>query len=198
MTNKIVRIMQYNGSGNDTLIPLTAQQADNATNATNAETAVIGQYASSDTSKGTIEQRLTNLEGSYLSGQANITAFTPATASPYSYTNALYRQGNLCVFDLDVQGVTNTSPFVFSKGVEAIIGTIPEGFRPDSSRLVGYAEIYSLGTTSTYMNLCYVKIYSNGNLAITLSDASNTQNSVTFVSGQVGELIFHVGYKISE
>lgn len=198
MVNKIVQIMQYNGSGNDVLIPLTAQQADNATIATNADTAVIGQYASSNTSKGTIEQRLTNLEGSYLSGQANITAFTPATVSPYSYTNSLSRQGNLCVFDLDVQGVTNTSPFVFSKGVEATIGTVPEGFRPNSSKLVGYAEIYNLGTSLRYMNLCYVRIYSNGNLTITLSDGNNTVDSATFVSGVVGELVFHVGYKISE
>lgn len=65
-----------------------AVNAEKATNATNAGTARVAQYASADTSKGTIEQRLTNLgfkSGNFAVPNGNVTE------------NTITRQGNYVI-----------------------------------------------------------------------------------------------------
>lgn len=171
MANKIVQIMQYNGSGNDNLIPLTAQQADFATNAINAQNAVIGQYASSDTSKGTIEQRLTFLEGS----QTSMSYDSGVTPVGSSTVNKVYRSGNLCLFTFKASFQSETL-----SSIGTVLGYIPENFRPysDISRVVN-GKITVSGSDMS----CWLSISSAGRVYVE-----------AMATGYIRAVEFSIGY----
>ena len=95
MADKIVQIMQYQGISvgneplNDNLIPQNALTADTASI---AQTAVIAQYADADTSKGTIEERLSSVEK--VEGEMTF-SITPSSVQ----INKLIKSGGICIFD---------------------------------------------------------------------------------------------------
>jgi len=59
----IINLKQINGPSNDTLIIKKVKAANEVQSATNAQVAKVVQYASTDYSKGTIDQRLNALGG---------------------------------------------------------------------------------------------------------------------------------------
>lgn len=83
--------------------------------ANEAETANIALYASDDTTKGTIEERLTNL-----GFKQGVVEDLVATAS----TNILKRQGKYVIGELAFDGVSGTY------GGNVNLGTLPADFRP--------------------------------------------------------------------
>ena len=58
-----INLKQVNGASNDTLIIKKVKTANEVQSATTAQVAKVVQYASSDYSKGTIDQRLSALGG---------------------------------------------------------------------------------------------------------------------------------------
>ena len=107
-----------------------ATHAINADNATNATNATIAQYADTDTSKGTIEERLTRLgfkeESVSLSSQA-LSYFKDTSVVKCT------RQGNYVNITLDLALKTDNlslqyEVFTTSRLIE--LCTIPENFRP--------------------------------------------------------------------
>lgn len=107
-----------------------ANVARSAGNATTANSAKIATYASEDTSKGTIEERLTAM--GFKSGVAVLSDGVTA------YTNSLIKQGKYVIFNLNVTGGYCTS-----------IG-IPEEFRPKS-------KISIVGSTTAYLSFTEFK-----------------------------------------
>ena len=117
-----------------------ATSAGNAATSNFATTAQIAQYASSDTSKGTIEERLTAL--GFKEG-----AVTPLTIDSAYYTedkNIIQRQGNYVIGHYRAQTLI---PADFDSDKNALvfpIGTIPEEFRPVTAKIFrGYVEAIS-------------------------------------------------------
>lgn len=135
----------------------TATTAGTATSATTATNATYAQYASDDTSKGTIEERLTSLgfrQGSFIS----------ADSSTYllgAETNIIKKQGKYVI-------ATLVNPYVYTESdpsssfpasFEAVL--IPEGFRPKS---VTYVSCFGqqLMALDTYCTDC--KINTDGTI----------------------------------
>lgn len=101
----------------------TAKQLYNAggITVTQAESATIAQYASLDTSKGTIEERLTNLGFR----QGSVSLNSGYTASK----NVLTRQGNYVIGELSLNGSISISNITDVGSTEYVIGTVPEEFK---------------------------------------------------------------------
>lgn len=103
-----------------------AKKADHATNATNAEyaeNATIAQYASEDTSKGTIEERLTALGFKEGSITINTSVFNATETK-------LYRQGNYVIGEI-------TGQFVANANNGNLIFTLPTNFIPTKTIIIG-------------------------------------------------------------
>ena len=118
---------------------VNAENAANAVNATNAESATYATYASADTTKGTIEERLTKL-GSVISRKF-IYAYSPVYNGIGTNVekDTIYRQGNYVMLPeliLKCQNSEDTIP------VDYISGTIPEEYRP-KEKIVGIAKLYN-------------------------------------------------------
>ena len=122
-----------------------ATTADSATNATNAN---IAKYASSDTSKGTIEERLTAL--GFKEGVATLNVSSGTAAR-----NSLKKQGKYVLFNYEVNDV-------FCNEVTQISLTMPQEFRPKNELTIMYrfstkprgndtyfADMYSTATVGT-------------------------------------------------
>lgn len=107
----------------------------NATNSTNSNFAT---YASADTTKGTIEERLTRL--GFKQGTLSLEDDVPTPT-----TNYIYRQGNYVYGELEW-----ATPYEVGALTETAFATIPDDFKPKISGTIFSAEI---GTQS-------VKIYS--------------------------------------
>ena len=121
--------------------------AKSATNATNATSATRATYASTDTSKGTIETRLTNL--GFRSG--SITVPSGYTASE----NTVTRQGNYVIgkYIVDIPNGTTLS--------STVLGTLPTYFRPMSAKeQYCFAQSYP----SYYSNGINLDINTNGQI----------------------------------
>lgn len=105
-----------------------ANKATNADHAANATNANIAQYASNDTSKGTIEERLTALgfkEGTF--------TFTGISAENIT-TNYIKKQGKYVIANFGVKNVTSD--------IEVYV---PEGFRPKENINISVVAILSSG-----------------------------------------------------
>lgn len=157
---------------NGTVVAKNATNAENATyaeNATNAENATYATYASEDTSKGTIEERLTAL--GFKQGSVTFKA-TPLT----THTNELKRQGNYVIVNFYVSwhnaayrpnewdnGLplkrSDSDAYTDSEGdAYTNIGTIPQEFCPKEDMYVpcyyyGYAGS-SAATSASYRPYC--------------------------------------------
>ena len=105
--------------------------------------AKVAQYASEDTSKGTIEERLTKL--GFKEGAVSLSISTNGTP-----INIIKRQGNYCILDISLNPATSMSPLK--------LGTLPADFRPketiypraqitrnDGSIVVGFCTITTDG-----------------------------------------------------
>lgn len=109
--------------------------------------ATIALYASSDTSKGTIEERLTNLGFK----QSSITLESGFTAG----VNSLLRYGNVTLLNLTLTtGRTygmnvSSSGYVYSSQI--LVGIIPEDFRPNVETT--YPVIISLNSQGSASSL---------------------------------------------
>ena len=129
-------------------------------------TAKIANYASSDTSKGTIEQRLTNLgfrEGS-------ISLASGVTAS----TNSLKRQGNYVIGTLIISNRISVAA-----NSQVTLGSIPLNFRPKENIKITlasfesnlYVEATGWGSSSYSENRTqygpYIEIKPDGNIILT-------------------------------
>ena len=126
--------------------------------------AIYAQYASTDTSKGTIEQRLTNL--GFKQGSVSLSSGIAASE------NILTRQGNYVVGKLKITNglyLHYLSTEDITKAVfEMNIGNIPERFRPKATYdtnmkgtvyCTGFVEGYSKTTISEVST-----IYTNGTI----------------------------------
>lgn len=153
-----------------------AGSAANAASANFSTTAQIAQYASADTSKGTIEERLTAL--GFKEG-----AVSPVTDST-AYINYLCRQGNY---------VLGTFTGYYKNGY-TMLGTIPEAFRPNKSVTLygavhGYCYETALGGIENIGAPVEVKVDPNGDFYI-----SNTLTETTSLNPQNVYISF--GYDI--
>lgn len=136
--------------------------SDFASGAT-APVAIKALYASDDTSKGTIETRLTNL--GFKSGAAGITQ-TNCTIS----TNSLQKMGKWCIFNFEMSKSQN--------GNYTIAITIPEGFRPkDTTQIILLEPGSSLGAQ-------YCRVFANGKI-------TNFNSTTAFKPGYASSYVFH-------
>lgn len=122
--------------------------------------AKYAEYASEDTSKGTIEERLTRL-----GFREGVVEYLVATAS----TNFLKRQGNYVIGTLDL----GNNRFYYHKDGNIVIGVLPTEFRPkqDEYAFVPFKEANFIVTNtqeSYYYGVLQIKISTSG--AITLHD----------------------------
>ena len=138
--------------------------ADSATKAKNATNATYAQYASLDTTKGTIEERLTNL--GFKSGSATI-------ASGSASTNNLYRQGNYVYGRIGITGAT--------RALNATWFTLPQNFRPKTAfttsargQLKGMVYTDTV-TKETWLTL---KFNTDGTVIVTEADTSLVEHLI--------------------
>ena len=141
-----------------------ADSATNATNAQNATNATYAQYASADKTKGTIEERLTNL--GFKSGSATIAS---GSASP----NNLYRQGNYVYGRIGITGAT--------RALNATWFTLPQNFRPKTAfttsargQLKGMVYTDTV-TKETWLTL---KFNTDGTVIVTEADTSLVEHLI--------------------
>lgn len=99
----------------------------NSMNSTNSTNSMYCQYASTDKSKGTIEERLTAL--GFKEGTVEVIAETDGITVP---TNKLTKTGKRVLMDLHIKNTTNNAITVSI--------TIPEGFRPKDDYVTVYAD----------------------------------------------------------
>ena len=130
------KVLNADGVTYDNLI---MQQAVNATYA---------QYASTDTSKGTIEERLTRL--GFKEGVIDLNSIAPVTS-----TNYVHRQGNY------VTGQLAWRTFFSLPSGDTVLGTIPENFRPT------YTAEICVFTSDNYN--CSIKIGTDGKITVSSS-----------------------------
>lgn len=156
--------------------------------------AIYAQYASSDTSKGTIEQRLTSL--GFRQGSVTFTSST-FTASE----NVLLRQGNYVLGS--IKGISNLNAvYLPSNGV---IAHIPSEFRPKTTTQVGVivdvgvtamnTGVSGSGATSvTLSGTSVCTISTNGDIAVQIAnDANSTGKVYATFGGTVTGIVF--GYE---
>lgn len=108
---------------------------------------MIAEYASGDTSKGTIEERLTELgfsEGAFEIRTSNGTLLTGTESYLIEYKNKIIKQGKMCIGQLVINSVVSQDLTI----------TIPEQFRPKTNTVVTVAQ--------TGKNITSQIIYSNG------------------------------------
>ena len=121
------------------------------------------KYASSDTSKGTIEERLTNL--GFKTGVAEITQ-TNCIIS----TNSLKKMGKWCIFNFAMSTSSSKKP--------SIAITIPVEFRPKEE-----TKIILVQTNTSPMKAAYYRVLTNGKIG-------NFSSSVEFNPGYGVEEMF--------
>jgi hypothetical protein len=95
--------------------------------------AEIAIYADEDTSKGTIEERLTKLgfsEGAFEIRTSNGTLLTGTEAYLVEYKNKIIKQGKICIGQLVIDSVVSQDLTI----------TIPEQFRPKTNTIVTVAQ----------------------------------------------------------
>ena len=143
----------------------------------------VNLYASNDTSKGTIEQRLTNL--GFKEGSIEL-------ASGYTaVTNKLKRQGNYVIgeliFNPDAYKLTYTltSVNVYTTSNQFLIGKIPIGFRPKNGQNCGidcWIEFpgFSLSLSNIILKTgAYATITSDGFVYMYLYGYKNFNTNIT-------------------
>ena len=126
--------------------------AKNASFANFAREANIADYATTDTSKGTIEERLTELACLY---DGNI---TPVEGSAVlEGTNVLHRKGHYVIGIYSGEWVKNSYGYNASKGANYVIGTVSEEFRPEEESRFFYG--CAIGQTDkTEEDVAWVRI----------------------------------------
>ena len=139
-----------------------------------ANQATYAEYASTDTSKGTIEERLTNL--GFKHGSASVSLGSAAT-------NSVKRQGNYCILNLVLKDEYFTG----------VVATLPAQFRPKATfttkvgakfRTFDAFEVYAAATCT---------IATDGTITVALIDYNGTA-----LSGDIYELYFeNIGYEAS-
>ena len=108
---------------------------------------MVAEYASGDTSKGTIEERLTELgfsEGAFEIRTSNGTLLTGLEPYLVEYKNKIIKQGKMCIGQLIINSVVSQDLTI----------TIPEQFRPKTNTVVTVAQ--------NNKNITSQIIYSNG------------------------------------
>lgn len=149
-----------NGKGISTIFESNGTTVKNATQATRAT------YASTDTSKGTIEQRLTNL--GFRSGTVSLPFGTASV-------NYVYRQGNYVIGKVAVSGIA--SPNNPKDG--ATLFTVPINFRPKNS--ISMRIGCSVGTTGGgAYPAATLTINTSGTAVITSIEHSNFYRVISY------------------
>lgn len=156
------------------------EQVDTANKATEAE------YASSDHTKGTIEERLTNLGFKSLSTSEYKDimvsgAYSGKIGTISIYSNAANREGNRANIKIDVAlnpyvlGSNKSSPFYefyFNSAEATVTGLIPEEYRPKVSYFFFiYGKTYLEFKPNS--DITYVKITDNVPIKCTISPLGN-------------------------
>ena len=136
--------------------------------------AKYAQYASSDTSKGTIEERLTNL--GFKQGSASVSLGSAAT-------NKITRQGNYCILNLVLKDEYFTG----------VVATLPAQFRPKATfatkvgaKFITFdaCEVYAAATCT---------IATDGTISVALIDYNGSA-----ISGDIYELYLeNIGFEAS-
>lgn len=135
----IRRMLLYTATGqNNTISDVTRKfelcEVGKIKNAVNSIYAQYAKYASEDTSKGTIEERLTNL--GFKQGNIILSSDVSASQGTSGIAPAIIKLGNMC--------------YIFGRythdgvGSSFVIGTIPEEFRPkDNTYAMWYVTGYA-------------------------------------------------------
>lgn len=157
----------------------------NISNILNGTTAVhTAQYASSDTSKGTIEERLTNL--GFKSGTITVSFANGVSIS--AENNTIYRQGNYVILPkLKIYSTDTTMQIP----VEEVVLTLPEEFRPPKT-VQGVARIITQPNyENEYGSYCTFEIKTTGELIFDSVTLANTIITTTTI------LIENIGYEVN-
>lgn len=135
----------------------------------NTVTVKYAKYASTDTSKGTIEERLTNL--GFKQGSISL-------ASGTATNNSVTRQGNYCILNLSLDRN-------FSATQTTTIGTLPEQFRP-SAQVTGYSCANITTGTSMVKRACNTVIATDGTITVAPIGASGTEKVIQLFISSIG------------
>ena len=145
----------------DSIFEANSNTVKNATNATSATAATRATYASTDTSKGTIEQRLTNL--GFKSGSISL-SFGSATV------NSVKRQGNYVVGNLEgswTGTAAGASSQYATQDTVVTIGTlVSANFKPKTNQTIGAQHTAAVGAYSA--NAVFGNISTLGVVTVTL------------------------------
>lgn len=141
----------------------------------NVENATYAEYASSDTSKGTIEERLTALgfkQGAFIPNNNYKGTSSAGEYELKSITGEITRQGNYVIGNVSWSvELVNPKPFAFVDFQSGIIGYIPNEFYPETDiniPIVLFYYDYSSGSAfpTEKANTTYITIKSNGEIYI--------------------------------
>lgn len=155
-----------------------------------ATQAKYAQYADADTTKGTIEERLTNL--GFREGSISLASEITATQ------NKLTRQGNYCLLTLRLD-----SSSTLSTSSTTTIGVIPEEFRPKeditTSFIYGTAGLSYPSVDPAYMK-CFA-MFTLGYVVTIKTDGTitcltnYTQSGMLSMGGAIGALLIQTGWE---
>lgn len=146
-------------------------------------------YASSDHTKGTIEERLTNL--GFKQGSLVPIMFSSAT------TNTIKRQGNYCVLEFETsESISITNPFTALN-----IARFPPNFKPVvnastsglTSRLRGSCNIVNTSPAigGKAVDISFTEDAESGNVYLGIT----VDNPSTFGTQEIKYLTFSIGYE---
>ena len=145
---------------------------------TEVGSATVAKYASEDTSKGTIEDRLNKI--------LPVTSGASGFAFGQINTNRISKQGTHVIVDIDIATRDDESgkdPIALYNNP---VATLPEGFRPRAIATAGYAYLRMLAGTFYYSSwLARVKIDENGQIWL-VDDSGNGGYTVTRYAFKIG------------
>ena len=173
---KVVKIKVKNSEGlYDNLIPQSASSAE------------YGTYASLDTSKGTIEDRLSKL--AHREGTVSWTGLG-------SSVNVISREGNYCILNfVTISGSRyNFNYYANDSGTWATITNfLPINFRPQT-QITGYCKLNGMikisSSSSTLSGHFETKFNPDGSINIRISGSSAVTEAYTYILD-----IYSLGYK---
>lgn len=133
--------------------------------------AKIAEYASEDTTKGTIEERLTRL--GFKEGSVTLSSGTATT-------NKITRQGNYCILNV------STTLEVMIKNGTLNIGSIDNNFIP-KNKVQTYCKciIATSGTLATFDVYCIANIDTNGVITLSNFDYGNYELGIQVIAEQI-------------
>lgn len=133
-----------------------------------ADESGVKLYASSDTAKGTIEERLTNL--GFKQGSVNLASGVTASK------NTITRQGNYCILTLGIVRVPS------KYNTDILIGTISSDFLPKEKVSQSTYSLWDSGSSPDVYRDSVVSIYKNGEIKVMPNVVTDTGDIYTKIN----------------